>query len=72
MFFKKKVQIPPEPFDPKTQVAVLRCSICTGEQVAGFKSRTDGHFKGVRVIRCQKDLEEFLKEYGLSSIQKEY
>jgi len=72
VFFKKKAEIPPEPFDPNTQIPVLRCSICTGEQIAGFKSRADGHFKGVRLIRCPKDLEEFLEQYGLSSIEKEY
>jgi hypothetical protein len=30
------------PFDPDKQIAVIKCSICTGEQVAGFKSKEDG------------------------------
>lgn len=28
------------PFDAKMQYAVIKCSICNGEQVAGFKSKT--------------------------------
>ena len=31
------------PFDPQTQYAVIKSSICTGEKVAGFKNKTDGH-----------------------------
>ena len=31
-------------FDPETQYAVIRSSICTGEKVAGFKNKKDGHF----------------------------
>jgi len=33
------------PFDSDKQIAVIKCSICTGEQVAGFKSKEDGHFR---------------------------
>ena len=34
------------PYDEAKHEAVIRCSICTGEQVAGFRSREDGSFVG--------------------------
>ena len=43
MFFSRKK--PARSYDPATQQPALRCSICTGEQVAGFIS-PDGHFEG--------------------------
>ena len=46
-------------FDPDKQTAVMKCSICNGERVAGFKSKEDGHFTEVMLIRDDKDLEEF-------------
>lgn len=51
---------------------VLKCSICNGEQVAGFKDIHTGRFEEVMLIRGQKDLDEFMKQYGISEIQKEY
>ena len=36
MFFSRKK--PARSYDPATQQPALRCSICTGEQVAGFIS----------------------------------
>ena len=49
------------PFDPETQYAVIRASICTGERVAGFKSRADGHFTEVMVLRSDEDERRFRK-----------
>lgn len=48
MFFGKKKKTMPEiSFDPNTQKAVLKCSICNGEQVAGFKDIATGAFTEV-------------------------
>lgn len=60
------------PFDPKTQYAAIRSSICTGEQVAGFKSRETGKFREVMLIRSDGDLERFKEIYGLDSVVTEY
>ena len=60
------------PFDPDKQIAVLRCRICTGEQVAGFKSKENGHFTEVMLIRDAADLEKFKKIYDITEIKKEY
>lgn len=59
-------------YDKETQIPVLRCSICTGEQVAGFKDKTTGKFNDVTLIRDDTDLKQFMKEYGVEKITKEY
>ena len=59
-------------FDPNKQIAVIRCSICNGEQVAGFKSKEDGHFTEVMVIRDDMDLLKFKEIYKIAEIKKEY
>ena len=58
MFFSRKK--PAHSYDPATQQPALRCSICTGEQVAGFIS-PDGHFEDVQLIR-QRDV--LAEKYG--------
>ena len=59
-------------FDPETQYAVIRSSICTGEKVAGFKNKTDGHFTEVMLIRTAADEKEFKETYGIESLKVEY
>lgn len=59
-------------YDPKTERPALRCSICTGEQVAGFQNLETGVFHEIILIRNEKDLDEFKKAYGLSEIKKIY
>ena len=62
----------PTPFDPEEWYAVIRSSICTGEKVAGFKNKRDGHFTEVMLIRNQKDLQEFKDTYNVDSVVTEY
>lgn len=59
-------------FDRENKRAVLRCSICNGEQVAGFKDVHTGKFQEVMVIRSDRDLESFRRMYGLEEVPKEY
>lgn len=70
MFFHKKKNI--KTYDKETLLPVLRCSICTGEQVAGFKEISTGKFHEVMLIRNEQDLEWFIEDYGIASITKEY
>ena len=60
------------PFDPEKQEPVIRSSICTGEKVAGFKNKEDGHFTEVMVLRTPKDEERFRAMYHLDSVKTEY
>jgi len=71
MFWKKRQKAS---FDREKQRPVLRSSICTGEQTAGFKDMETGKFHEVMLIRNSGDLEEFLGIYGISpeEMVKEY
>ena len=51
---------------------MLKCSICNGEQVAGFKNIHTGEFKEEIFIRCFEELEAFKQKYGIEEIPKEY
>ena len=59
-------------FDSVRHEAVIRSSICTGEMVAGFKDRENGHFTEVMVIRNEREKQQFMKQYGINEINKEY
>ena len=60
------------PYDPSTQKPILRCSICTGEQVAGFRDLQTGKFTDIMLIRNEKDLQAFKEHYGVTDITKEF
>ena len=55
MFFSKKK--PSASYDPAVQRPALRCSICTGEQVAGFV-HPDGHFEDETSSFCRIRLQQ--------------
>ena len=50
-------------YDKSGKIPVIRSSICTGEQVAGFKDTVSGKFEELMLIRDSKDLSEFLHRY---------
>ncbi len=71
MLFKKKKES--LHYDPAQVEPVIRASICTGEQVAGFRNLKNGHFSEVLLIRNPNDLAEFKKKYGIEGeIRKIY
>ena len=72
-FFSRKHS--PEPlydYDPTREKPVIHASICTGEQVAGFKDLKTGEFHEIMLIRNDRDLRDFLDTYGLEHVDKEY
>ena len=69
--FKKKPQR--HKYDKTNKKAVLKCSICTGEQVAGFKDIHTGKIEDIMLVKTAADIERFKKIYGIEgSIDKEY
>ena len=60
------------PYDPATQYPVVRASICTGERVAGFKNRTNGHFTEVMLITSAEDEQAFMDAYQIETLKTEY
>ena len=60
-------------YDIDKLTPVIRCSICTGEQVAGFRDNATGKFTDVMLIRSSHDLDTFCKKYGIEGdIEKIY
>lgn len=68
-WFKKK-EI--DSYDKENQIPVVKCSICNGEQVAGFQDKQTGKFTEVMLIRGNHDLDVFKEKYGISEIKKVY
>lgn len=62
------------PYDKPGKIPVIRSSICTGEQVAGFKDTVSGKFEELMLIRDGKNLSEFLSRYQVeeSEIKREW
>ena len=62
MFGRRKKAAPA--FDRTGKQPGIRASICTGEQVAGYRDTATGRFTEVMLIRSDRDLQQFLSEYG--------
>ena len=72
MLFGKKKQVRGG-YDETEKTPVIRCSICTGEQVAGFLRKDTGTFEEVMLIRGKEDLYAFREAYGITGeIRKIY
>ena len=74
MMFGRKKRQTAVPYDKTGKVPIIRSSICTGEQVAGFKDPVSGKFQELMLIRNDKDFQEFLEQYQVreSEIQREW
>ena len=60
-------------YDKEKTKPAIRCSICTGEQVAGFLNKRSGKFEEITLIRRPEDLEYFKKTYGITGeVEKFY
>ena len=55
--FKKKIV--KKTYDREHMKPVIRASICTGEEVAGFKDIRTGKIEEIMLIRSPEDLEKF-------------
>ncbi len=72
-FLRRKEKHQEAGYDAGAMTPVIRCSICTGEQVAGFRRKSDGSFEEVMLIRDDGDLRQFRELYGIKEeIEKIY
>jgi hypothetical protein len=65
MWFHGRKKKQNKSFDPEKVEPAIRCSICTGEQTAGFRDRKTGEFYEICVIRNDEELQKFKREYGI-------
>ena len=70
MFRKKRIE--QAEYDRENLRPGLRCSICNGERVAGFKNIHTGEFKEEIFIRDDEELEAFKRKYKITELTKEY
>ena len=71
--FSKKTHKQEHAYDPTLRKPVIRCSICTGEQVAGFRRLDTGAFEEVMLLKTPGDLQSFRETYGIEGeIEKFY
>lgn len=63
LFNKKKTVA--KTYDKANLKPVIRASICTGEQVAGFQDLHTGKFEDVMLLKTETDLELFKSMYGI-------
>ena len=72
-FFHRKPRQHQTGYNEAEKTPVIRCSICTGEQVAGFRRKIDGSFEEVMLIRNEQELRQFKDLYGIvGDIEKIY
>lgn len=72
MFFRKQKPQIHGTFDSRIEKPILKCSICNGEQVAGFKHLQTGEFREIMLIKDATDLQYFKNLYHITQITKEY
>ena len=63
IMFKKKQKT--KEYDKENLIPMIRTSICTGEQVAGFKDKRSGKFEEIALIKNDADLSAFKALYGI-------
>ena len=69
MMFGRRKQPDISPYDKTGKIPVIRSSICTGEQVAGFKDPVSGRFEELMLIRNDRDFQEFLLRYQVEEAE---
>ena len=69
MLFGKRRKPPAADYDKSGTIPVIRSSICTGEQVAGFKDIVSGKFEELMLIRNTQDFQEFLCRYQVEETE---
>ena len=72
MLGRKKKTLTKLEYDRENHRPILQCSICTGEQVAGFKNIHTGKFEEVMLVRNEKELDVFKAMYDIDEVTKEY
>lgn len=72
--FSRKKKTVKAVYDKTGKKPVIRASICTGEQVAGFKDQKSGKFEDLMVLHTDEDLKRFMEMYDVTEkeITKEY
>ena len=55
-------------YDRENLRPVIRVSICTGEETAGFRDLHTGKFREVQLIGNSRDLRKFMELYDIQEV----
>lgn len=72
MFRKKKAAPQSIEYDRNLETPAIKCSICNGEQVAGFLNKKTGKFRESVCIHNARELEEFKAGCSVTDVKKIY
>ncbi len=64
MFGKKKLA--QYEYDHDKEIPVIRASICTGEETAGFQNKETGQFRDICLLRNAAEKEAFCRACGIT------
>ena len=53
-------------YDRERYQPAVKTSICTGERVAGLIDRTTRKFQDIALIRSDRELADFCRQYGVT------
>lgn len=67
--FRKRKKTFAAGYDKDGKIPVIRSSICTGEQAAGFRDPAGGRFEELMLIRDARDFQEFLRLYQVEEAE---
>ncbi len=62
----KKKAAPTASYDREKYQPALKTSICTGERVAGLIDLETRKFRDIRLIRSDRELKDFCREYDVA------
>ena len=66
IFNRKKDKAEYPQFDLEEWTPVIRSSICTGEKTACMRNKGTGRIREIMLIRSERDLEDFRRNYNIS------
>lgn len=71
MFFRRRNKKSQEkiPYDPSAERPVIKASICTGEQVAGFETLSGSHFRAHGLITNEEERRDFCRRCGIKETE---
>ena len=70
--FGRKKAVKSIEYDAANEIPIIRCSICNGEKVAGFKNIKTGTFRDAFFVKSEADIEMFAQMCGVDKINREY
>lgn len=60
------------PYDPNTQIPIIKSSVCTGEKIACFQNKETHKLTEIMLIANDQDLANFCHKYQINPKDLKY